>query len=269
VGNGPPIATFTVQSRHPTVVRVENTFIPVRGVGETTERKLWRRGVTHWDEFDPDAVGPTRAERIESFIDEARDRLDRSDAGFFADALPGGEHWRLYENFRNDAAFFDIETTGLSRYSDVTTVSVRRGGDTTTLVQGRDLTQNRLADLLDAPLLVTFNGRTFDAPFLEREYDLDLDAPHVDLRYACDRIGLSGGLGAVERELGVERDRPDISGEDAVRLWREYQRGDESALDTLVSYNREDTDNLVRVMEAAADALHDDVFASVCGDGHR
>lgn len=248
-------------------MRVENTFVCVRGVGEKTERKLWRRGVTHWSEFDPDVIGPTRGERIESFIDTAEARLDRGDAGFFADALPGSEHWRLYENFRDDAAFFDIETTGLSRYSDVTTVSVHRGGDTTTLVKGDDLTRERLADLLDAPLLVSFNGRTFDQPFLEREFDLCLDCPHVDLRYVCGRLGYSGGLGAVERALGVERDRPDISGEDAVRLWREYERGgDDGALDTLVSYNREDTVNLVEVMDATADALHDEVFASVCGD---
>jgi hypothetical protein len=31
-------------------MRLENTFIGARGVGETTERDLWQRGVTHWDE---------------------------------------------------------------------------------------------------------------------------------------------------------------------------------------------------------------------------
>ncbi|RLM48905.1 ribonuclease H-like domain-containing protein, partial [Halorubrum sp. Atlit-28R] len=58
---------------------------------------------------------------------------------------------------------------------------------------------------------------------------------------------------------GIDRDRPDISGRDAVRLWREYERGDESALDTLVSYNREDTVNLERLMETVTGKLHDRV----------
>jgi len=57
--------------------------------------------------------------------------------------------------------------------------------------------------------------------------------------YPCKRIGLSGGLKPIEKEIGIERDRPDLSGRDAVRLWREYERGDDDALDTLVSYNRE------------------------------
>jgi len=62
--------------------------------------------------------------------------------------------------------------------------------------------------------------------------------------YPCKRIGLSGGLKPIEKEIGIERDRPDLSGRDAVRLWREYERGDDDARDTLVSYNREDTKNL-------------------------
>ena len=38
-------------------VRIENSFIPVEGVGETTERRLWEAGVTTWDEFEGDVVG--------------------------------------------------------------------------------------------------------------------------------------------------------------------------------------------------------------------
>ncbi|MFB6165234.1 MAG: ribonuclease H-like domain-containing protein [Haloarculaceae archaeon] len=243
-------------------MRIENSFIPVRGVGEKTERKLWEAGVTHWDEFDPEAVGPTTAERIQSFIDTARDRLAAGDAAFFDQQFPSSERWRLYENFRERTCFFDIETTGLdASYADVTTVSAHRAGETTTLVKGRDLTAEAVADLFaDADLLVTFNGARFDVPFLEESFDLALDHPHLDLMYPCRQLGLSGGLKAIEREIGVDRDRPDISGEDAVRLWYEYERGDESALETLVSYNREDAVNLRTLTETVVDRLHADVF---------
>lgn len=237
------------------------------GVGEKTERRLWEAGITHWDEFDPSAVGPTQADRIETFIDRARTALDDDDTAFFDDALPGGERWRLYENFRSDAAFFDIETTGLSKdYHDVTTASFHRDGETTTLVRGDDLTRDRLAaQFADAPLLVTFNGARFDVPFLEASFDLSIDAPHVDLLFPCKRLGLSGGLKPIERTVGIDRDRPDVSSEDAVRLWREYERrGDDDALETLVQYNREDTVNLRRLMDHVADRLHEDVFASAC-----
>lgn len=247
-------------------MRLSNSFLPVEGVGERTERRLWRAGITHWEAFDGTTVpgvGPTLADRIESFIDEATGRLQAGDARYFASALPDRERWRLYEDFRDRAAYLDIETTGLSRHrDDVTVVSVHQAGETVSLVKGRDLTVDTLeAALADAAVLVTYNGARFDVPFLESTFDTHLDLAHVDLMYPCRRLGLTGGLKAVERTLGVARERPDLSGHDAVRLWHQYaRRGDEAALETLVDYNREDTANLETVMAAVADRLHAEVF---------
>lgn len=247
-------------------MRIENSFIPVRGVGEATERKLWRNGVTHWEEFEGSVVGSTRADRIEEFIVEAQTHLDDGDACFFDEALPSGCRWRLYENFRSETCFFDIETTGLDQHrDDVTTVSFHRDGDTTTLVQGRDLTAERLErQFADAELIVTFNGKRFDVPFLESSFDLDVDLPHVDLMYPCKQLGFDGGLKTVESDLGIERDRPDLGGRDAVRLWHEYEAGDDGALETLVSYNRDDAVNLHSLMEQVQQQLHREVFESNC-----
>ncbi|WP_227376845.1 ribonuclease H-like domain-containing protein [Haladaptatus halobius] len=244
-------------------MRIENSFIPVRGVGEKTERKLWRNGVTHWDEFDPSFVGSTTGDRIESFIATASEQLDDGNSRFFASEFPSSESWRLYENFRPNTCFFDIETTGLSHHSSVvTTVSLHRDGETTTLVRGDDLTRDALRrELGESDLLVSFNGKRFDQQFLEHEFDLSLDTPHVDLLYPCKRLGLTGGLSAVESELGIGRGGMDISGEDAVRLWYRYEAGDEDALDTLVRYNQYDTRNLETILDHVCDALHDDVFA--------
>lgn len=250
-------------------VRIENSFIPVHGVGEKTERDLWGSGVTHWDAFDGSALGPTLGARVEEFIDVAGDRLARGDARFFGEAFPDSDHWRLYENFREEACFLDIETTGLSRRrDDVTVVGVHRGDETTTLVRGRDLDGEALRRELGAPkLLVTFNGRRFDVPFLEATFDLDLDLPHVDLLYPCRSVGLTGGLKAIEREVGIDRDGPELSGWDAVRLWHEYERGRESSLETLLAYNRADTRNLRTLADHVSATLHEAVFASACDGG--
>ncbi len=244
-------------------MRLEQSFVPVEGVGQTTERRLWEAGVTSWEAFGRDlnirGVGERTTDRIEQFVAEAPERLDRRDGRYFEDRLPSGERFRMYDTFRDETACFDIETTGLEpSRSKVTTVSVHRGGETTTLVRGEDLTADRVADLLDAPLLVSFNGRQFDVPFLEDEFDLSLDAAHLDLRYSCSSLGLTGGLKAVERAIGIERDRPDISGRDAVRLWREYERGDDGSLETLVSYNRDDAVNLLALADEASARLHDE-----------
>jgi uncharacterized protein YprB with RNaseH-like and TPR domain len=237
-------------------VRLENSFIGVQGVGEKTEQRLWEAGARTWADFEPSLCGPTTADRIESFIETARPRLEDDDSGFFEQRLPSAERWRLYEDFRESACFFDIETTGLDEHrNDVTCVSFHRAGETETLVRGDDLTPGNLRDMLDAPLIVSFNGARFDIPFLETSFDLSIDAPHLDLMYPCRRAGLTGGLKEIEPDCGVERDRPDISGRDAVRLWHEHERGVDGSLETLISYNREDTVNLRTVADETVDRL--------------
>lgn len=245
-------------------MRVENSFIGVEGVGERTERTLWEHGVTHWDDFDRSVpgVGDTRAQRIESFIDAGRAAVADGDADFFGRRFPDDALWRLHGTFGDRACYLDIETTGLDHsHNEVTTVSVHRAGDTTTLVQGQDLSAAALREELDdAAFLVTFNGRRFDVPFLEANLDVDVSLPHVDLMYPCRRLGLTGGLKAIEREIGIDRDMPDLSGEDAVRLWREYEAGDPAALDTLIEYNRADTANLATLLDRVVADLRAEVF---------
>ena len=240
-------------------MRVEHCFLGADGVGETIERRLWRQGITRWDEFEPtcEGIGDTRASRIESFIDGGTRALSREDVAFFDSRFPDGQQWRLYESFREQACFFDIETTGLDhRSSVVTTVTVHQDGTTRTLVRGDDLTaENLRAAFADAGLLVTFNGARFDIPFLEACFDLELDRPHLDLMPTCRKVGLSGGLSAVESALSIDRDLPDVDGREAVRLWHEHERGVDGALERLVAYNREDTENMVPVLERTVSRL--------------
>jgi len=199
-------------------MRIENSFIPVEGVGETTERRIWREGVTTWESFDPAVdvagVGSTTADRIESFIAEALTHLDDGDSAYFDRTFPSGERWRLYENFREETCFFDIETTGLDEHRDrVTTVSFHRDGETTTLVAGEDLTAERLREqFADASLLATFNGARFDVPFLETAFDIEIDTPHLDPCTPASGSDSLRGLKPIEKEIGIERDRPDLSG---------------------------------------------------------
>ncbi|EQD61526.1 hypothetical protein B2A_03205, partial [mine drainage metagenome] len=80
---------------------------------------------------------------------------------------------------------------------------------------------------------------------------------HIDLRFLCYRIGLSGGLKRIETTLGIG-DRTGVEGIrglDAVRLWREYRAGSAAALERLVRYNRADTVNLEPLLERVAGDL--------------
>jgi uncharacterized protein YprB with RNaseH-like and TPR domain len=244
-------------------MKLQNSFIAASGVGEKTERKLWQQGVTHWDDFEDDLLGPKTGQNVREFIEAGRERLDAGDADFFGENLPSGSLWRAYDNFAEDACFFDIETTGLdSARHEVTTVSLHRGDDTRTYVQGEDLTCEALREeFAESSLLVSFNGKRFDQPFLEDCYPLDVTTPHLDLLYLCKQVGLSGGLKNVEQAVGIGREEDDVDGREAVRLWHRYDRNeDDAALERLVKYNREDTENLKTLLEHVHGTLRADVF---------
>lgn len=254
-------------------MRIQNSFIPVHGVGEKTERRLWERGIYHWDFFDEADLSNSLNKRISSFITTATEKLDENDAAYFAQVVPNNAIWRLYENFRNSTCFLDIETTGLNRYSnEITVISFYypSQSNTNTLIQGKNLTRDTVKQELEkADYLVTFNGKTFDIPFIENEFKVSIDKPHLDLRYSCNRIGLRGGLKAIEREIGIYRNLPELSGEDAIELWYDYLRGgSKQALNTLIEYNQTDVHSLLTLVEHVLPQLHDEIFASVITQNH-
>ena len=87
--------------------------------------------------------------------------------------------------------------------------------------------------------------------------------PHVDLKHTLRRLGHTGGLKRIERELGIERDRRGeyMTGEDAVYLWRLWERrGKKNALDLLIEYNSEDCRNLKTLANYTYRNLRERVF---------
>ena len=240
-------------------MKLENSFILAPGVGEKTEQKLWKNGVTHWNKVsNADVIGSTKREKVEMFLEKARKNLEVGNSYFFGEKLPNKSLWRAYRNFEKNACFFDIETTGLDQQRNkVTTAAFHRNGETTTLVRGDDLTRENLQKQVDkSSILVSFNGKKFDQPFLEHNYDLEMDTPHLDIMYPCKRIGLTGGLKKIEQQLQVERELEDVDGREAVRLWKKYENnGDTEALEKLIKYNGYDARNLQDVLEEIHERL--------------
>jgi uncharacterized protein YprB with RNaseH-like and TPR domain len=161
--------------------------------------------------------------------------------------LPPGELWRLYAELRGKAAFLDIETTGLYLGPNaITVIGLFDGRETKVYVQGINLNEF-ISDIGSYQILVTFNGKRFDLPFIRWVLgDLPDHQAHLDLLYPLRKLGYRGGLKAVERQFGIGRQGSlgDVDGFMAVLLWREYRRGNRAALDTLIRYNLEDVVNL-------------------------
>ena len=227
------------------------TFQHLSGVGPATEANLWRAGVADWSDLlarrGELGLSSTYWGRLERELAASERAYGERDAAWFGHRLPDEEHWRLYPEFARETAFLDIETTSLSPYEGiVTVVGVHGGGATRSFVAGENL-EELPAYLRKFPILVTFNGRRFDVPFLAIAFPyLEPPPVHIDLRFLFYRLGIAGGLKRIEERLGIgERAGVEgIGGLDAVRLWQRYRRGDRAALDTLVRYNRADTVNL-------------------------
>jgi uncharacterized protein len=184
--------------------------------------------------------------------------LQEKNAGFFSRLCGLGEAWRVFSRFAQDCVYLDIETTGLSPgYDDITLVGVYDGEVFKVFIAGHNL-DALPAYLQRFRLISTFNGAGFDFRFLRSAFPaLALPPIHIDLRRVTKKLGLTGGLKAIESSLGLQRDLAvrDLSGFDAVILWRRYLRGDRQALDLLVEYNRADVVHLKTIMETCYDRL--------------
>jgi uncharacterized protein len=219
-----------------------NTFIHLPGVGEKTEQRLWSKGLLSWSDALLRADLSLQWRRL---LEESVRQMHARNPAFFAELLPSNQQWRLYRDYHDRCAFVDIETTGLGFHAAITTVALYDGATLRTYVRGQNLEQFA-NDIAAYDLLVTYNGKSFDVPILERGLGVRMPRAHIDLRHVLRGIGLTGGLKGVERKVGI--DRPglhDVDGSVAVLLWDDYQRrGNVKALETLLAYNAHDVLNL-------------------------
>jgi uncharacterized protein YprB with RNaseH-like and TPR domain len=234
---------------------LESTFLHARGVGRTTEQKLWEAGAKSWQLYleSSDAKWPlTVGQRVmlTETVEESVERLDAEDFAWFAEMLPASEHWRAVPAFGHRMAFVDIETNGGMAREDLTVVGVFDGRRMSHYVQGDNLDKFPEA-LEEAAIIVTFFGTGFDLPFLRRAFpSLAMPQLHVDLCYMLKRLGYRGGLKSIENQMGIRRSNATsgLSGMDAVRLWQEYRHGRARSLDTLLEYNAEDVRNMSELL---------------------
>ncbi|MFA5904695.1 MAG: ribonuclease H-like domain-containing protein [Desulfobacula sp.] len=236
---------------------LKHSFQHIPGIGAKTERQLWESGIPDWDSFfkaTPSInLPPKRYETIKAYIEASHHHLAGNNPKFFLDLLPPDRHWCVFPEFRASIAYLDIETTGLSHWdSDITTIALYDGAAIKYYIQGQNL-EDFLRDIKDYSVIVTYNGKTFDIPFIEGYFKTKLNHGHIDLRYVLKSLGYGGGLKSCEKALGLDRgDLDGVDGYFAVLLWQDYQRNrNEKALETLLAYNIEDVVNLETLMVLA------------------
>jgi len=186
--------------------------------------------------------------------------------------------------------FFDLETTGLNGGAGTYAFLVGCGEFDGAAFAIRQFVLTRFADerpllegvrraLGEAGALVSFNGKSFDAPLLETRYlfhrlqGIQGARPHLDMLHSARRFW--GGarstlepacsLTALEREiLGVTRPH-DVAGfEIPARYFQFVRSGDARPLAAVLEHNRGDllslaalTSRILSLVRAGSDAAHD------------
>ncbi len=229
---------------------LKSTFQHIHGIGDKTEKKIWAAGLTNWETFleAPQEAPLAQWQRDLACreLEQSLQFLERHDAQYFNHKLAPPLQWRLYPEFGQRVGYLDIETTGTTpEECAITVIGVYDGHHPRVYVQGQNLS-TFVDEIGGYTLLVTYNGKSFDLPFIRREMGLALNHAHIDLRYPLAALGYKGGLKKIERALGLEREGPLalLDGWCAVLLWQYYQHGDAGALETLLRYNLEDVVHL-------------------------
>jgi uncharacterized protein len=239
------------QSRGDAVLK--NTFCHVPGIGEKTERGLWTRGILSWDDvltMAPDMLVQKNHYFLRNRLMESMEHIEDGNSDYFAETLPPSQQWRLFPEFRTSVAYLDIETTGMGGPGNhITTIALYDGREVFHYVKGRNLHQF-CEDISSYKLVVTYNGKCFDVPVIERYLGVRMPRAHIDLRFVLKSLGYTGGLKGCEKRFGL--DRGDLNGVDgyfAVLLWHDYETNrNPKALETLLAYNILDAVNLESLM---------------------
>ena len=187
---------------------LKNSFIHIQSIGAITEQRLWESGLKHWDLIDgnlPCQIAPRRKHFLLNGIEESRRHFANRNPAYFSKQLPSNHSWRLFPAFRNFTAYLDIETTGLDRYNnEITTIALYDGQAIKIYVQGQNL-DDFIKDIQKYKVIVSYNGKSFDVPFIENYFNIRLGHAHIDLRYVLSSLGYRGGLKGCERQMGMDR----------------------------------------------------------------
>ncbi|MFA5527851.1 MAG: ribonuclease H-like domain-containing protein [Peptostreptococcales bacterium] len=164
--------------------------------------------------------------------------------------------------------FLDIETTGLNSSFNkvfligILTVHENEFIETQFFADSKEEEKRILKEaalfLSDIDLLITYNGSTFDIPFLNKRFDyygIEYRIPrHIsfDLYQIIRKYGYNlfpdYKLKTIENYLGIER-KDTLSGKECILLYQEYLKSANPAYKkNILLHNREDVYNLTKIL---------------------
>lgn len=236
---------------------IENSFLFLPGIGKLREQICWKKGILTWDDYLDRArieigINKTLFAKHKEILNKAKEAKSSQNIEFFINYLPEEEYWRLYKNFKKLVIFLDIESTGLSTYyNNLTIIGTYNSSEVKFFI--KDINLDEFNEYIkDYRILVTFNGKKFDIPFILNEFNnVTLPPIHLDLRFLMRKIDVGGKQKSVEKKIGLNRDESikNITGRTAAILWSKFLRNDLNSFRDLLVYNMYDLVNMEKIIE--------------------
>ena len=234
---------------------LKNTFVHLKGISHEKERDLWHKGILTWQDYSRyqnPLLTLCQDGSEDSLLQASEDALNARDSDYFLNLLAPHDWYRIAATFPKDVLFLDIETTGLSLYYDTITLIGWSKEKSYGVYLAEGDPKEFLATIEEAKALVTFNGTLFDLKFIKQLFPgIVFPKLHLDLRFFCKRVGLTGGQKAIEELIRFSRKQSSrgLLGEAAPILWHQYMRGDMAALKRLIAYNHDDVEGMKAILD--------------------
>ncbi len=240
---------------------IRKSFIFLEKISTKKEQNIWNQGINDWQDFlntmKIKGIAKKKLAYYKHRIQEVQHHLHNNDSSYFTFLLPQKEMWRLYDYFRDESCYLDIETDS---YGKIIIVGISDYYSTKTFVKKINLDPKEIEkEISRFKIIITFNGSSFDLPRLKKQYNIEINIPHIDLKPLCIKLGLTGGLKEVEKQLNLKRP-PHLYG-NPVQLWKAFHAsGDKEYLDLLIDYNKEDIENLKLIMDYCYKELSNKIY---------
>ena len=235
----------------------------LHGIGEAKETNLKSKGYQTIEDL---VNHPSYGKRAGEFLD----MLAESPLECITQSFPVSHPKMLYSSPYTDVEdflFFDIETLGLKDYP-VILIGIARVIDdevkvtqylATDLNEEKEMISNFFSNLDDKTVFVSFNGRSFDLPFIKnRAYyhrlpRNNLNQQHLDLLYFSRRTW--GGhlpncrLQTIEKHLFNMERHEDVPSSQVPAFYMKYRKtGNIGPLIPIIEHNKEDVITLARIL---------------------
>ncbi len=188
-------------------------------------------------------------------------KLFDEDFDFFKLFLEQKDHYLLYDYFKDNIVYLDIETYGFNKNKNITFIGLS-DGENFKLFDPNNLTFD-IKKILYKKMIVTFNGNVFDIPHIKKKLKYNFESNFfIDLRFLLNKINIFGSLKDIEKKFGIFRSKKiSFSSGDPLLLYKKFLvTQDYYFLELLEEYVKQDVESLIILLPKIINILESKIL---------